>query len=313
MWKRLIGWAVGVVALTGWIALLTPPVTFLQNHSLNELFFQLTRIENQVYENSMFLGWAFIALSFITSISTIAFVRSVIKYLEVSFSNISVLESHIRLEIVDDAFTISRASRKQHFHANRKGISAYKFESRMDSPNGKISRKSIQVSSSIGKDPISSSKPTIWGTDRYIEVMETYKSPLPTSLFASILPNWATHLIWRAGLLNKVVVTRSSYAEYKNEHNSKLASMAIKAGNRIGKLKITVEFPEITAPEDRHVECMLVEENVVSAIGYTRRHERGRVVLEMELSNFWDHEFRIQWKNRKLKRHLDSLAARSSP
>jgi len=301
MWKRLIGLAVGIVALTSWIALIEPPIDYLRDNSVRELLIALTRIDSDVYEGNRFFGWLFIAITVVTAISIVAFVRAIIRYLEVSFANISVLESQIRLEIVDDMMSISRASRIQYFHANRGGITAYRYTSTMDSPKGEIRRKSIMVSSSIGKDPISTGAPSIWGTDRYAEVLEQYNRPLPTSVIASILPNWITSALWKIGLLDNIVVRRSAYAEYRNEHNSKIASMAVKAGGRIGKLHIIIEFPEITAPMDKHISCMLVEESIVSSVGYTRRHKRGRVILEVSIGNFdIDQELRLQWNNKRL-------------
>lgn len=304
MWKKLAAWAFGIVAVTGWLSLLAPPLRFLQTSTVGGLFVELVKASNSVYPSDEFYGWAFLALTIVSICVLVAALRTAVRYVDESFSSITVLDAYLRLEIPDDDMARARLSRVQSFHANRSGISAYKYVSTLDTPAGHIDLDSVRISSSLGLHPISNPTPMVWGTSKRVEVIETFVRCLPTNLFASLLPSWMTRALWRAGLFQNLVVRRAGDVEYLNEHNGPQASMAVKANHLTADLKIEISFPERTAPADKHINCMLVRENVVERMGYTRSHKNGRVTIAAGARNFRNEELRIQWRNRRLEKYL---------
>lgn len=304
MWKRLAAWAFGVVAVTSWLSLLAPAVRFLQKSNVGGLLAELIQPNNAVYPDDEFYGWAFLALTAVSVAVLVAATRAVIRYVDESFSSITVLDAYLRLEIPDDDMASARLSRVQSFHANRSGISAYKYVSTLDTAAGHIDLGSVRISSSLGLHPISNPTPLIWGTSKRVEVIETFNRCLPTNIAASLFPSWLTRALWKVGFFQRLVVRRAGDVLYLNEHNGPQASMAIKASHLTADLRIEISFPERTAPADKHINCMLVRENVVERMGFTRSHKNGRVTIAAGAKNFRNEELRIQWRNRRLEKYL---------
>ncbi|RYF25641.1 MAG: hypothetical protein EOO23_08905, partial [Comamonadaceae bacterium] len=192
---RLVGIAVrlvlGVGLFVSWWQFLWPPVEAFRRTNAEvgfwDVVWQLAMPTNKIYPEPLF-GWAFLALTIAFGFIVVHYWRKVTAYIDNSRVGISVLSTTITVEMQDAARSMAIMRREQSFHANRKGITAYKADTAMDTSTGRILRQTLTQESHSGNKRITKDL-ILRGGDSNLEVIERFNEPLPTSWLATYLPN----------------------------------------------------------------------------------------------------------------------------
>lgn len=296
----LVRWAfwlaAGLAAFVSWWQFLWPPVAFYEASPSKpdgfEILGELLKPKNAIYEEPLF-GWAFLCLSIIFGLFLIHFFRGIANYLENSRVGISMLDTSWDIEMQDAARTAAVIRRKQTFHANRRGITAYKHETSTDTPTGAIDRKSITQQSTVGNRTITKEL-LLRGGPSSIEVIELFDRELPTSLLATYLPNWLVCALHGAWLFDSVVVNRTGSMTLLNEFNGPDGVYTVNSTKHpISRTIIRISF--VRGHEPAKIRGFLIRENVVEEVALTTTTTQTHTVYEAKASSLHREGLRVQW------------------
>lgn len=264
---------------------------------------QLLPFGSSLYGGVPGLSWLFLAILALLLLAAALIVHTLLtgiaSYISRSRVGISVLQTELCLEIEDHAMTRARVRREQLFHANRRNVSAYHFEHRATASGGSIDPASITMTSIIDHDNVTDHLIKSRGIGKQIDTIELFKRPLPTSFFATYLPNSVVLFLHeRMKMFRKTIVHRTGEMLYNNEYNIpepifQLASVRYPVTN----VRMKVVFPEQAAPPADRIDCFLIEENTVKKITPARVGDQGRVTYTIDLRSFYQAKLRIQWRN----------------
>lgn len=293
-------WGIAVIAtIAGWLQFLWPPVAYYlktQPHPGGmEILGELVKPNNVIYEVP-FLGWVFLALSTIIVLFLVHWTRGVADYLQHSRVGISILDTQIDVEMQDAARTKAITTRRQTLHANRRGITAYRFGSSTDSPTGRIAGPAVDQRSHVGNKLITKEL-LARGSPRAIDVIEVFDRELPTSLLATYLPNLAVCALHSIGLFADVVVTRIGRVTYENEFDGPEAVYSIASTKYpISRTSIRVAFLTGHEPPAGQIRSFLIRENVVEEVDLIVSHNATHTIYEAKAGSMMLESLRIQWR-----------------
>lgn len=299
-----------IIGFVSWAEFLFKPVARaldFPDRGLWWLFGDLLALRSQTYGTPL-LGYLFLLASLLLLVSAILAisrpVRWFLDYLDIAEAPVSILETRIKLRMLDTHHVGSEVHRNQTIHANRSDVHAYHHT--MSVNTGTIVSGSWRFESQIDGKVITLD-PLIHATSSKLEVIERFLEPLPTSYRVTYLPNnivLALNAVKHMRIFNKVLVTRQTWVRNENEYNGpepifQLRSVRYPATN----VAMSVEFPSSTAPETSEIECFLITENVARSIPIKNEDiKNGSVrVYSAEISSLRrDQALRIQWKNDRL-------------
>jgi len=297
--RRLIAYFVGVLATFEWIHLLGPVLReFIAGKHFREVFFDLVNPYSDLNAD-WWNGYFFLLLTFAVIPFVVVVGRSIGAYWSHATVPISVLESQYTLEIFD-RLARSRLTKKQLYHANRGGQTAYLAKSTSDSPGGKILKNTISCKSIIDGE-IVTEKFEICGNDRAVDTIELYKRPLPTSWIATILPDSLVRFLYRSELklFENVIVKRVATLENMHEYDGPEAHFGLTSLRYpVSNVKITLKFPIDLAPDLEDLNVLLVKENSGRRIIPDEQNDGGIRSYEINLSSFFQCSLHIFWRNK---------------
>lgn len=290
---------VGVGLFVSWWQFFWPPVEAFRKTSADigfwDVVWQLAIPNNEIYEEP-FLGWAFLVLTVAFAFVVIHYWRKVTAYIDNSRVGISVLSTTITVEMQDAARSMAIMRREQSFHANRKGITAYKADTATDTSTGRILRQTLTQESHSGNKRITKDL-ILRGGDSNLEVIERFEDSLPTSWLATYLPNGVVCMLHDGWLFDGVVVERKGEITLQNEFDGKEGVYSINSTKYpISRTKIRVAFVAGAEPKPENVKGFIVRENVVEEVGVKVVREQTHVIFEVKAPNLHLESLRIQWE-----------------
>lgn len=290
--------AAAVAAIFSWLQFLYPPLKFLRDMpdpSLWELLVELLKPSNDIYPSLPFAGYLFLLLTVAFVVATIAIIRGIIAYIDHSTVGISVLQHDLTLTFEDAQCVRARLSREQSFHANRRGIWAYHSASSCDSDTGVIVDDSYVSQSALAN--VNISEPLIIRRNRRsIDVIEPFQRELPTSLFATFLPNWAVCLLHSIGGFKNVIVRRTGRIAFDDEFPNGEGILSIAATRYpISQVSLTVKFITGSEPALAQIKAFVVRENVVEKVAVEDSIDGQYTVYKTKTSSLNQEVLRMQW------------------
>jgi hypothetical protein len=245
-----------------------------------------------------FGGWLFLLSTFAILLIILGIFRRVLAYLDHSSVGISVLETHMELVLHTADGSSATMMRKQTFHANRTGITAYSLFYRPNSPGGRIDTASLRLSSSVGDKNITQSL-LRRGTDRFADVKEMYTRELPVNPLATYLPNRLVLLLYSWGLFKGTVVARSGEVKYIDEYTGPEAIISLNASMRpVSNVLLKVTFPDGAEPAPGDIKGFLLRETAVENVDLQPSATAGTRSYEAHVNSLYQATLQIQWKNR---------------
>lgn len=289
----------GVGLFVSWWQFLWPPVEAFRRTNDDvgfwDIVWQLAMPTNQIYREPLF-GWAFLFLSLAFAFVVIHYWRRVTAYIDNSRVGISVLSTTITVEMQDAARSMAIMRREQSFHANRKGITAYKADTATDTSTGRILRSTLSQESHSGNKRVTKDL-ILRGGDSNLEVIERFEEPLPTSWLATYLPNSIVCMLHDGWLFDGVVVERKGEITLQNEFDGTEGVYSINSTKYpISRTKIRVAFVNGAEPLADKVKGFIVRENVVEEVGVKVTREQTHVIFEVKAPNLHLESLRIQWE-----------------
>lgn len=302
--NQLIRWAVFWLATFAtafsWLQIFWPPISFYRrSHGVGAraTFAELLKWDNSIYGFPA-SGYVFLILTAILSLIAIALIRAIGNYLENSQVGISLLETRMDLIMEDEDRRRATMCRDQVFHANRADVTAYHLIHKADAPNAHIEDDSIHLESLVGGKVITKEL-LKRGNGKSKDVIEVYKSPLPTSLFATYLPNWIVALLQNTPLFDGVLVKRKGRIVYVDEYSGDESILSITSLRYpVINTKITISFITGSEPDRSDVRAFLIQENAVEEIGVSSQTSGNRTIFEVNARSLYRETLRIQWVNR---------------
>lgn len=301
--SSLLRWAfwlmAGVGAFFSWWQILWPPVSFYSRAKDDPGSFavvaELLKPHNAIYDEP-FLGWVFLVLTVVLALVILHCFRNVADYLEHSRVGLSVLETVVDVEMQDDARNMAIVRRQQTIHANRKGITAYRFGSSTDTPGGRIVKSALHHQSSVGNKNIT--KELIFrGSDSSLDIIEVFTRELPTSLLATFLPNIAVCALHKLGLFENTVVVRRGESTYQNEFSEPQGLYSVSSTKYpISRTIIRVSFVIGHAPAPDKIRGFLIRENVVEEVVLTSSSSQTHFTFEAKANSLHLESLRVQWE-----------------
>ena len=162
---------------------------------------------------SLLLGWAFLLVTLIGFVVVLYGLRRFTDYLINSRVGISVLRTSVVVRIEDAKMERATVCREQLSHANQPGITAYRSKQRASAPDGKINLATHDIESHLRGEIITAGRYRNGG-ERGIELIESFKRPLPRNFLATYLPNsWVLGLFNTGFFFKGVVVKRITNTE----------------------------------------------------------------------------------------------------
>lgn len=307
--RRWRGPTVVIVALVGlvsWLQFFWQPIGFYLDRpgaGIGDVVAELLKPTNAIYRDGVGIGYLFLLSLPLVAVAAAALllqtIRRGLRYIESSEVAISVLETRLTLALDGDDMSRGRVERRQLFHANRRGTSAYHFEHSASAEAGEILSDTAQVRSYIDGAKITNElikRPS----RKRCEVIETFKQELPTSWLATYLPNSWVLWLYRAGWLFKtIVVSRTASIDNLNEYNTREPVFQVTAL----RYPATHVYLRLTFPEacERHIgqpRCFRIKENNVEVLDLRPDTDGpGRKALEVHVRNLNQESLRIQWEN----------------
>lgn len=290
---------IGVGLFVSWWQFLWPPVEAFRRTSAEigfwDVVWQLIQPNNQIYPEPLF-GWAFLLLSVAFAFIVIHLGRKIVAYVDNSRVGISVLSTTMTVEMQDASRSMAVVRREQSFHANRKGITAYKADTATDTSTGRILRNTLTQESHTGNRLITKDL-ILRGGDSNLEVIERFEEALPTSWLATYLPNNIVCMLHDGWLFDGVVVERKGEITLQNEFDGNEGVYAINSTKYpISRTKIRVAFVAGAEPKPENVKGFIVKENVVEEVAVKIAREQTHVFFEVKAPNLHLESLRIQWE-----------------
>ncbi|WP_312599064.1 hypothetical protein [Brevundimonas sp.] len=301
--SSLLRWAFWLVAAVAgffsWWQILWPPVSFYSraksDPGLAAVVGELLKPRNTIYDEPL-LGWVFLALSVVLALVLIHCVRSVADYLQHSRVGISVLETVMEVEMQDAARDMAVIRRRQTIHANRKGITAYRFGSSTDTPGGRIVRSALSHQSTVGNKNITKELISR-GSDTSLDIIEVFNRELPTSLLTTFLPNILVCALHKLGLFEGTVVVRQGESTFQNEFSQSQGVYSVSTTKYpISRTIIRVAFVLGHQPATDKIRGFLIRENVVEEIALSSNSTQTHFVYEARANSLHMESLRVQWE-----------------
>ncbi|HRJ63574.1 hypothetical protein [Brevundimonas sp. UBA2416] len=292
-------WLAAVIAtVIGWWQFLWPPIAFYRARTPSpggaDILAELIKPNNAIYGEPL-LGWAFLLSTAVIGLFIIHWSRGIADYLQNSRVGISVLETVMEVEMHDAARTQATIRRRQTFHANRRGITAYRFGAATDAKGGRILRPTMKQTSMVANQTITKEL-LIRGSESNLEVIEVFLKELPTSLVATFLPNWLVCMLHTAHLFDGIVVTRTGESKYENEFSGPEGVYSVSTTKYpISRTVIRVLFQQGHEPPDGNVRGFLIRENVVEEVALSRSTTPTHSVYEVKANSLHMESLRVQW------------------
>jgi hypothetical protein len=307
---RALWIAGGGLSIYAWTDFLWPPVSFYRHKiesSPISVLAELIQPHNKIYPNNPLSGYAFLILTFGLVVWVIYNLRQIIRYLDISFKQLSILDSKFDVKIHDVALTRATMRRVQNFHANRSNISAYRQVSTLDAQDARIDVGSLNSVSTLNGASITKER-IPKNTKANLELIEVYNQDLPTSITASLLPNDMVRALFNLGRFKGIVVTRIFSVDFINEYNGEHPSLQATATDSWAtNVVLRLDFPEETAPDSESMSCFLIMDGAVRRLDVQPAPENGnRVIYEVRYGNLYKASIRLQWTNEKLRKYLAS-------
>ena len=294
----------GLAILIGWAEFMFKPVRYyarLHNMSLLECLGDLAQIDSPAFDWPLG-GIVWIASSllflYLAAIFMMRPIRAALDFIERSEAPISILQSTIELKMLDHDLKNCQTSRKQLIHANKNDVDAYHYN--IATSYGTVESTSLQISSRINNKNIT--KEVIKRiTGKSVETIEIFESSLPTSIFATYLPDLAVRLAYiHLGLFKRHVVSRESVVSHSDEYSVsaptyKLAVQRYPAS----KVCILLNLPAASVCKTATVRAFLVMNQAVQEIPVVPRDDGdGRVRLVVEQQTLRPQQaLLITWEN----------------
>lgn len=290
---------VGVGLFVSWWQFFWPPVKAFRIANADagflDIVWQLAKPSNAIYDEPL-LGWAFLVLTSAFAFVVIHYWRQLIAYVDNSRVGISVLSTTITVEMQDAARSMGVMRREQVFHANKKGITAYRAETSTDTSTGRILRNTISQESHCGNKRLTKDL-ILRGGDTSLEVIERFEDPLPTSWLATYLPNGIVCMLHDGWLFDGVVVERKGAVTLQNEFNGSEGVYSINSTKYpISRTKIRISFVAGAEPDEAKVKGFIVKENVVEEVAVRVDRGQTHVIFEVKVPYLHLESLRIQWE-----------------
>ncbi|MGH7027400.1 hypothetical protein [Brevundimonas sp.] len=292
--------ALAVIAtIVGWWQFAWPPIAFYRKQnadtSFGEVVWELVRFKGAIYDEPI-LGWIFILVTAALVVVLIQWVRAINDYFQNSRVGISVLETEMEVVMHDAARSMATIKRRQTFHANRSGITAYRLDTGTDTATGRIIRASMTQESQVANKVVTKEL-IMRGGDSNLEVIETFDRELPRNVFATYLPNWFVCALHKAWLFDNVVVTRTGEVNLQNEFDGPEGVYSVNSTKYpISRTNIRVSFVAGAEPSNGNIRGFLIRENVVEDIALTVSKTSTHVTFEARASSLHMESLRIQWQ-----------------
>lgn len=301
--SALLRWALWLAAAVAgffsWWQIFWPPVSFYSHSQgdpgLANVIGELLKPRNAVYDEP-FLGWVFLLLSVVLGLVLVHCFRSVADYLQNSRVGISVLETVMEVEMQDAARDMAVVRRRQTIHANRKGITAYRFGSSTDTPGGRIVRNALRHQSTVGNKNITKELISR-GSETSLDIIEVFNKELPTSILTTFLPNIAVCALHKLGLFEGTVVVRQGESTYQNEFSENEGVYSVSSTKYpISRTIIRVSFVIGHEPPAGKIRGFLIRENVVEEIDLISSSSQTHFTYEAKANSLHMESLRVQWE-----------------
>lgn len=301
--SSLLRWAfwlaAAVAAFFSWWQILWPPVSFYsrvkENPGSVAVIGELLKPHNAIYDEP-FLGWVFLILTLVLVLVLVHFFRSVADYLQHSRVGISVLETKMEVEMQDAARDMAIVRRHQTIHANRRGITAYRFGSSTDTPGGRIVKAALRHQSSVGNKNITKELISR-GSESNLDIIEVFTRELPTSVLTTFLPNIVVCALHRIGLFEGTVVVRQGESTYQNEFNENQGVYSVSSTKYpISRTVIRVSFVLGHEPPPDKIRGFLIRENVVEEVALSSSSSQTHFTYEARANSLHMESLRVQWE-----------------
>jgi hypothetical protein len=315
---RLLG---VLAAAAGWSTLLWPGVRFYlakPGSTIWSTLGELLRPTNSIYPDGFLTGWLFLSIGAVLLVAVplmfLQILGQLLRYVQVSEVAISLLEVHLTLRFEDSEMRRCTITRRQLLHANQPGQGAYHYLHTIDNEGAEIVEGSFDMASTLGDELITEDF-LFRNGKRRLEAIEVYKRALPTSIFATYLPDSLVILLYRhTKLFDNVVVERVGEIQNIDEYNGEyplfeLTSVRYPASN----VSISIDFPKEVAPPVSDVRCFRIKANVVSPIHPRCMPQGDRRVFTAFVARLEQETLRFQWSNDRLRTVLAGLTPSTSP
>jgi len=302
--RTLVTIACVAAAGAGWSTLLWPPVRYFYSSAGKGFWSTLGELlspANSIYPDGPLVGWIFLtstaALAIAVPIALLRVLGALMRYVDISEADLSLLELSITLRFSDD-LTRTTIVRDQLFHANQPGTTAYHYRQTAESAKGRILANTFEMESAVNGIKLTKEF-SITSSDKLFDAIEIFNRPLPTSLLATYLPDWVVRpLHSHTPLLEGAIVRRSGQIILENEHSGSEGMYQLNASRRAKNVSIKLDFPADRAPKSADVRCFVISGNVVSEMHATLCSYADRRTYTAEIGRLEKSSLRIQWINK---------------
>lgn len=292
-----------------WVHLLGPVLTELAKSRGGWDVLYLLFAPSSVLNRDLWHGYFFLLASLVIVPLTGLCVRAILDYWANATVPISVLETHLTLDLFDD-LAHSRLTRSQLYHANREGQTAYFSSTSVNSSQGKVLRDTIQSRSTVDSESITKTC-LITAGDRKVDIIELYTRPLPQSWLATVLPDSMVRFLYKSEFswFKNVVVKRFATVENMHEYDDEEAHLSLVSSRYpVSNVKVTLRFPAHLAPDPSDMVVLVAKDNSGRPLVADESNNGDIRQYEIALSSFYQSTLHIFWKNRKLIEHKRKLA-----
>ena len=292
-----------VLALVSAVTFFAPPLLY-PPMSISNFIQDFFKFRSPIYNEIPLISYILVSFILYFLIYSIVFFA---RYFINQFARISVLETALTLAFTNKDLSVAIVEREQYFHANRKNISAYHFQHSVTAKHGTIDLSNILLISKIGDRTINTTENgeisyIISGSEKTVDLIETYERNLPRSILATLLPNsFVLFLHKNFHFFSRSIVYRTGRMCYLNEFNTDQPRFEISAYRYpVTNVKLKVVFPEHTDPGNHNVKGMIIDDNSVKRVQPSLKTENSNTIYEIKVRKFANKRLRITWKNELL-------------
>lgn len=301
--KKIAWLAATLVALYAWLDFLWPPVNrYLEKspHSFWIVASDLLAIRSPIYPDVPFAGWLFLLVALLPIFATAKLIVMAGRYVINALESISVLETEFFVTMSDD-MKQAVTKKKQLLIANKKGINAYEWASSASSWSGEVVNDSARCSSIVDNSSITDQVLTTYSLRR-VDCVEIFKSALPVSITATLIPNRVLLWLYKTqGLFSAYIVKRTSESSFLNEYSTQEGDFRVSfnlAFKQSVLIRIVIDFPTSAAPPAASLRAFLFRENYARAIYVEQSSDSTRTRYEVVLRQLPPGSaLRILWRN----------------
>lgn len=294
----------GLAILIGWAEFMFKPVRYyarIHDMSLLESIGDLAQIYSPAFDWPLGgIVWivSSLLLLYLGAILMMRPIRAALDFIERSEAPISILESTIELKMLDADLKSCRTSRRQLIHANKPEVDAYHYG--MTTSHGSVEPSSISISSKINSKNIT--KEVIKRiSGKSVETIEIFNSPLPTSLFATYLPDAVVRFVYsQFNIFKKQIVSRESVVTHSDEYSVATPTYQLAVQRYpASRVSIILNLPANSVCKTSTARAFLVMNQAVREIPVVPRDDGdGRIRLVVEQSSLRPQQaLLITWEN----------------